>query len=263
MPFPVAPEALHTALNGLWACGIQGINITVPHKEQALAMVEADDAANAIGAVNTLRRGSHQWQASNTDWIGMRQVLESLSHAQNLQSALILGAGGTARAALHACHTLGVTRVAICNRTEARAVALADHAKDQAYTMDITVIPWQQEAFTQECRRSTALIHTTTIGLGNHDVFPFAITLANGSGQGCSGIAIDAVYRPNGMTPFVQAARQGGREAVDGLPMLIAQGAASFYYWHEVEVNRQQALLAMCQHLNRKPMPMYRWEEAP
>ncbi|MDX8410202.1 MAG: shikimate dehydrogenase [Mariprofundales bacterium] len=265
VPLPVAPEALQTALNGLWACGIQGINITVPHKEQALVLVEADDAANTIGAVNTLRRGSQQWQACNTDWLGMRQVLESLLHSQNLQSqrpqsALILGAGGTARAALHACNSLGMTHVAICNRTEARADTLAEHAKHQGYTMDVVVTPWQQAAFTQACSQSSALINTTTIGLSNNDVFPFAIT----AGQNCPpGIAIDAVYRPNGMTPFVEAARRCGRESVDGLPMLIAQGAASFYYWHELDVNRQQALDAVCKQLSRAPMPMYCWEETP
>ncbi|MDQ6950477.1 MAG: shikimate dehydrogenase [Mariprofundales bacterium] len=258
--FPVEPTALTEALAGLWACGVTGINITVPHKELTLPLVAADDDARAIGAVNTLRRGDCGWQATNTDWIGLRQVIEALAPHQQPRSVLLFGAGGTARAVLHACHALNIPHLSICNRTTSRAEALSKHAKQQGYAMEITVLPWQQSSVDHGCMQSELLINTTTLGLHNGAPFPFSLPATKGE---YPGVAIDAVYQPDGITPFVRAATQQKRAAIDGLPMLIAQGAASFYYWHALRPSRQQALASVCNHLHRQPLHMHGWEKNP
>jgi len=259
--FPTPPDGLEQSLRGLWASGIMGLNITVPHKERALELVQPDMHAQAIGAVNTLLRDDHGWQATNTDWIGLRQVMEALSPNRTPQSVLLFGAGGTARALLHACHALQVPRLTICNRTVARAEALAEHAAQQGYGMEIDLIPWQQAAVAAASLEHDTLINTTALGLHGAPPFPFSFPSAASGDQKKPSIAIDAVYQADGNTSFVMAARQQQRICTDGLPMLIAQGTASFYYWHALSIDRQQTLDAVCQHLHRTLYHMYGWEK--
>jgi len=257
LPFPVNDAAqIPVVLEGLHGCGVSGFNVTVPYKETVATQVDCDDDARAIGAINTARRTENGWEATNTDHIGIQHVLTSLLGDHEPGEVLLFGAGGTARAVLHACNQMGMARIWLCNRTASRAETLADEAKKQRYATTIAPIAWSQEAVTIACQRSMIVINTTTIGLHDQGAFPFALPPPHGIENGT---AFDAVYRPDGCTSFIAAASMNGRYAIDGLPLLIAQGVASFYYWHQLSVNRQRALDYMCHQLHRKPCRMHNW----
>ncbi|MDX8413229.1 MAG: shikimate dehydrogenase [Mariprofundales bacterium] len=257
LPLPVDNAAsLPTVLAGLHSCGIAGFNVTVPYKEAVAKIVDCDDDARAIGAINTVRRTSDGWQACNTDYIGIQQVLTALLGTTEACEVVLFGAGGTARAVLHGCNQIGIKKIGLCNRTASRAEALVKHSKNEYYQTVIEPIAWNQSSVSSACQRAAMVINTTTIGLHNHDPFPFNIPPCRGAKQGA---AFDAVYRPNGITSFTTAASRQGRRAIDGLPLLIAQGVASFYYWHQLSIDRQLALNDMCQQLQRTPCVMNSW----
>jgi len=230
VPLRVASGQVAAALDGLWAANIQGFNVTVPHKETVAGMVEKDSAAQLIGAVNTVRRGVDGWQGTNTDWQGVRDALRALGSRLEGAEVLLIGAGGTARAVLHALAGEAVRRVSICNRSAERLQALISHAADAYPDLEVRELAWEKHAVEGHARQCSVVINTTSIGLGETMVeFPFAI-----AGEG---VALDAVYVEDGRTPFVVAACRDGRRAADGLSMLLAQGAASFAWWHGMQVD--------------------------
>jgi len=252
IPFAVAPELLMQAMHGLSALGVEGFNVTVPHKESIFDMVEADADAKKIGAVNTVRRRAGAWQATNTDWRGFKAVVEGLDVDVQGKTALLFGAGGTSRAVLHALSELKLGKVSICNRNPERLAALIGVAQETYLDLNLQPLGWQQDDVSAACQQAALLINTTSIGLKPEQVFPFKL-----SGDG---IAIDAVYRPDGHTAFVNAAASAGRMVVDGLPMLIAQGAAAFAWWHDCEKpDSTQALRQMQLDLDRDIAALPGW----
>jgi len=251
--FPVEGSDVAVALKGLWAAGVQGLNVTVPHKETVFGLVRVDDDAACIGAVNTLRRDSDGWRGGNTDWRGIGSALRGLGWEVAGGTALLFGAGGTARAALHALASEGVARVLVCNRSPERLDGLIAHARGHYPDVAIEAVAWSQVAVDEACKRAGLLINTTSIGLKGGDVFPFRL-----HGER----AMDVVYAPSGSTAFVKAARAAGMTAVDGLPMLLAQGAASFAMWHGVEADALDALRWMERRLGRESAPLTAWGNA-
>ena len=228
LPFAVAPESLQQAVDGLWAVGVQGFNVTVPHKESVFKMVRADSDAKAIGAVNTVRRHSFGWQGSNTDWQGFVAVLKGLELDLKGSNVLLFGAGGTARAVLHALSQLSLGKVYLCNRNPERLAAFQLFAQLTYPQLECETIAWRQPEVEAASRDALLLVNTTSIGLEPTQQFPFQLPASS-----AGGVAFDAVYRPDGKTAFLAAAE--GRRGVDGLPMLIAQGAAAFAFWHSCD----------------------------
>ncbi|ATX78906.1 shikimate dehydrogenase [Mariprofundus aestuarium] len=252
LPFAVAPDLLNQALEGLFALGVEGFNVTVPHKESVFQRVSADDDARLIGAVNTVRRGVNGWDATNTDWRGFKAVVEGLETPVRGKRALLFGAGGTARAVLHALAALGLDTVYICNRNSERLAGFVEFAHTNYPQLVCEPVSWEQKSVTAACADAVLLVNTTTIGLAPEQQFPFALSGA--------GAAIDAVYKPDGDTAFCRAA-EGSRSAVDGLPMLIAQGAESFAWWHGcTRPNCISALSSIEKHLGRTPVKLPGWQ---
>ncbi len=251
LPFGVKPEFLAQAMDGLWALGVEGFNVTVPHKEAVFKSVVCDDDARLIGAVNTVRRGADGWQATNTDWLGFQAVIEGLDVDMHNQKALLFGAGGTARAVLHALSGLELDTLYLCNRNPERLQAFMAFAEQNYPALNCEAVAWQQQSVTRASRDCLLLANTTSVGLYDGDVFPF--TLAG------AGVCVDAVYSPKGATAFTKAGV--GRLSVDGLPMLIAQGAESFAWWHDrSRPDRVAALSWMEKHLGRKAIALPGWE---
>lgn len=258
-PFHVLPNTLNLALLGLHAAHIQGLNITVPHKETALHLVKADADACMIGAVNTIKRSENEWVATNTDWQGFAAVLQGLQADVTNAPVLLFGAGGTAKAVIHALAQAGAKKIYVCNRSAERVEQLIHQSKNN-YAVEIIRIAWQQEVVSQTCAQCKTIINTTSIGLQQDDVFPFSIT-------GGGGVAIDAVYKPKGNTAFTLAASSGGYHAADGLPMLIAQGIASFAFWHHNGIqsghidlpDRLESLHWVEHQLARQPLDLPGW----
>jgi len=252
LPFAVAPELLDQAMQGMLALGIEGFNVTVPHKESVFQMVSADEDARLIGAVNSVRRGSAGWEATNTDWRGFKAVVDGLAIAVAGKKALLFGAGGTARAVLHALAALELETVYICNRNPERLAHFIAFARSTYPSLACEPVSWQQNAVTDACAEAVLLVNTTTVGLASDQQFPFTLSGA--------GAAIDAVYKPDGDTAFCRAA-SATRSAVDGLPMLIAQGAESFAWWHGCpRPDCSSALKNIEQQLGRRAVQLPGWQ---
>jgi len=254
VPYHVEQENLKSAIDGLAALGVQGINVTVPYKEAVLPYVQADDDVQCIGAANTLKLVAGAWQASNTDWQGVAAVFTGTGLALKGEHILLFGAGGTARAVLHAAYKQGVSRVAICNRSPERVERLIEHASHHYPNMDCYPIAWEQAAVSTCCEKSPMVINTTSIGLSLSDIFPFQII-----GQGW---LMDAVYKPSGKTSFTEAAISSGRRLTDGLPMLVAQGAKSFTNWHPQQTPDILDVLTWMETKLQRQMTMFPgWED--
>jgi len=252
VPFHIRKTDVARALEGLWAVGVEGFNVTVPHKEVVLHMVEADADAKCIGAVNTVIRHAEGWQGTNTDWQGFRDVLRGMEVDVNGAEVFLFGAGGTARAVLHALAQEKAAKVSVCNRGQDRLHTFIGHASETYPKLAVEVVAWHQEAVDEACERTGLIVNTTSIGLRNTaEPFPFQLP--------GDGVALDAVYAQNGDTAFVCAAEQSGHKVVDGLPMLLAQGVASFYYWHQIEPVRTSAMHWLEARLGREPADLPGW----
>jgi len=255
--FLVEPEQLQPKLQTLHDENIQGLNVTIPHKESVLSWVDTDEDAQIIGAVNTIKRTKKGWSAINTDWLGFAAVLQGLQADVSQTSVLLFGAGGTSRAILHALHHEGGKHVYICNRNGERAEQLIAEMQAHYPSMDMQKLEWKEASVHEVIHKCGLIINCTSIGLNDSDIFPFKL-----SGQG---LAIDAVYKRTGETVFRKAA--SNYQSVDGLPMLIAQGIASFAFWFAAELdinqinlpNKQDSLHWVEQQLGREALNLPSW----
>jgi shikimate dehydrogenase len=209
----VEPEDFEAEVAQLAAAGeYAGVNVTVPHKEAALAMAdEASQGARAIGAANTLSFADGRIAADNTDAGGL---LRSLPHRPDGERALILGAGGAARAAIWALADVGA-KVDLWNRTPERAEAVAAELGASAVT----------------ARDPTAydlIVNTTAVGLGGED--PFEHLPLDADSFRPEQVVVDIVYGDE-PSALLAAAEAAGATTVDGLEMLVQQGALSLRIW--------------------------------
>ena len=225
---PVPPERFAEVVRALPDRGFAGVNVTIPHKEAALAIAdEATALAASIGAANTLTfRPDGSIHADNTDAPGLIAALPA-AHPPAGRRALVLGAGGSGRAVAHALVEAGAD-VAIWNRTGSRAEELARR-------LGARVARGPEPA--------EIVVNCTSVGLdGNPDSFKALPLDADHVSARCC--VVDLVYRDGG-TPLLTAARAWGADTVDGREILIAQGAASFRRW----TGRTASLDAMRQAL--------------
>jgi shikimate dehydrogenase len=216
---PIPPELFDDAVRALPAAGFAGVNVTIPHKEAALALAdEATETARAIGAANTLTfAAGGAIRADNTDAPGLLAALGDRRPA----TALVLGAGGSARAVVHALVGAGAA-VKVWNRTPERAIGLAEELGAEAV---VDVAP------------ADLLVNCTAVGLGDPSrTFKDLPLRADGVRE--YECVVDLVYRAGG-TRLVHEARRHGSHAVDGLQILVSQGALSFEAWtgHEAPID--------------------------
>jgi shikimate dehydrogenase len=229
---PVKPENLGAALRALPERGFAGVNLTIPHKEAALAHVtRIDDAACAIGAVNTIVvEPDGTLSGSNTDVSGFAAALsEGAPKLDRNGPAVVLGAGGAARAVLAALGGLGFSRITLINRTPERARALAQ-------TPGIELVDWASRARALE--GASLLVNTTSLGMSGQP--PLDLDLA---ALPAFATVMDIVYVPL-ETPLLAAARARGLVAVDGLGMLLHQARPGFKAWFGVDPAVTPALRA-------------------
>lgn len=212
----VEPESFASFVRGMEADGFAGANVTVPHKEAALAAAdEATPAAEAIGAANTLTFDSGRILAENTDAPGL---IDSLPGSPAGSKALLLGAGGAARAVLWALLGAGA-QVSVWNRTRSRAEALV-------HELGGDVVSGEAEG--PDGREFDLIVNSSAAGLGDTDALE-ELPLDQDSfrtGQ----VVVDMVYGQSEGT-LLRAARRGGADTVDGLEILVRQGARSLESW--------------------------------
>ncbi len=208
---PIPPALVDETLRALPGAGFAGVNVTIPHKRAALAVAsDLTERARAIGAANTLVfRDDGSIAADNTDAAALIESLAALGSARP-RDALVLGAGGSARAALWALRAGGVAELAIWNRTPERAAALAAELGARPVTAAEAAAPVE------------LVVNCTAAEL--HGADPFAELPITAAQLARCGALADYAYRPGG-TRLVAAARDAGIPAVDGLELLVVQGA--------------------------------------
>lgn len=213
---PVAPDRLDEALRGAHALGFRGLNVTVPHKQRAAALcLSLDGVAEEVGAVNTLRRGAEGWEGFNTDAPACLSLLEAAGVGKGTK-ALLVGAGGAARAAAWALLRAGATLRVTARRLEA-AEELAGHLAQDSARVEAA----QYADLADEAEAADVVVNGTSVGLHGQEA---RLPLRLRRGQ----IALDFVY---GETDFARQARAAGARLVTGEQILVRQGALAFTLW--------------------------------
>ncbi len=221
--FAVPPLGFADFAASIGVDGLVGANVTVPHKEAAFAACDRlTDSARATGAVNTLWREDGALWGDNSDVAGFLASLdaEAPGWRDRVDSAVVLGAGGVARAIVHGLVSRGVERVVIVNRTRSRAVALAERFGPAARAAS-----WDE--FPQLLAKAGLLANATILGMAGQPPLDVPLTPLK-----AEAVVADVVYVPL-TTPLVEAAWRRGCVAVGGLGMLLRQAAPSFARWFD------------------------------
>ncbi len=233
VPLPVRPGDLPAALRGLAALGLRGCNVTLPHKEEAARLMDVLDAPAArLGAVNLVTVAADgALHGANTDGAGFLASIAECSPDWRADAgpAVVLGAGGAARAIVAALIAAGAPEVRLLNRTRERAEALAA-------ALGGRVLDWQLRARALE--GAALLVNATTQGMTGQP--PLDIDLA---ALPASALVCDIVYVPL-ETPLLAAARHRGNPVVPGLGMLLHQAVPAFEAWFGVRPEVTPALRA-------------------
>jgi shikimate dehydrogenase len=217
----VEDAALADAVRGLRALGVQGANITVPHKVAVVAMLDRlTEAARLAGAVNCIKRDGDALVGDNTDGKGFLSSLRRVTGPAG-KSAVVIGAGGAARAIVAELSLAGAARITVLNRTLATAEEIAAAVGAPCEAAQLTE-PWTVPA------DADIVVQATTVGMGDAEA-RLPLVWAEGAG-----IAADVVIAPP-RTAFLRDAEAAGRRTLDGLGMLVEQAVFGFRWWTGVE----------------------------
>lgn len=228
VPWPVAPDRLREALRGLRALGnFGGANVTVPHKEAILAHLDAaTDEARTVGSVNTIVRTGDRLIGHTTDGQGLLAALaEVAAFRPQGASVVIVGAGGAGRAAAFALAAAGARKLAILNRSEERARRLALEVREAWRAVEVLAYQLHNTPPGQILGSADLVVNATPVGMHDGDTSPIDLAPCRPPA-----VAYDLVYSPP-ETPFLREARARGLVGVNGVGMLVHQGAAAFKLW--------------------------------
>ena len=226
LAFEIKPENLRDALLGLPALGICGVNLTIPHKEKATQyMNELSKEVIDSGAVNTVVIESGKLKGYNTDIKGfLKSLSEDARFAPEGKKVVILGAGGGSRAVLFALAPAGVSEVTIASKPLKQADKLAAEIAQKFPEVKIKAIPFNSESIRGEISSCSLLVNATPLGMKGE--IPISNTECLHEGL----TVYDLIYTPLS-TPLLEEARGRGAKTINGLSMLVYQGAASFKLW--------------------------------
>lgn len=228
VPFAVRPDRLADAIAGARALGLAGFNVTVPHKEAVLALLDdVEPDARAIGAVNTVVREGERLVGLNTDAPGFTRALAAAGFEPRGTRCVVLGAGGAARAAVVGLERAGAAQITIAARRPDRARHIADDVQSPGgIAIETCGLEDLERAFTS----ADLVVQATNATLdGNADAEPFVDALPLDALPAHATVN-DLVYAPR-ETTLIEAARSRGLPTVDGLGMLLYQGALAFERW--------------------------------
>jgi len=242
VPFHVRPPDLEEAIAGVRALGIAGLNVTVPHKEAVLSLLDGLSAeARELGAVNTIVRRGERLLGHNTDSRGFGAALEAAGVDTVGRSCLVIGAGGGARAVAAALVGGRCGELTVVNRTPGRAERLVERLRRGRRGQRLCAAPWSVLDERGFLRRVDVVVNCTPVGLGGEGLDALAYDATD---RAC--VFVDLVYGPRA-TPFLTRARRLGRRTLDGLGMLLHQGALAFTLW----TGREAPLATMAAALRR------------
>ena len=235
----VRSEDLRGAVRGLAALGFEGFNVTMPHKEKVIPFLDyVEDSARLAGAVNTVVIEDGSLRGFNTDGGGFLRACEESGVGFGGKRVLIVGAGGAAAAIAASVLGEGAQEISIVNRSPDRAEKLADRLRGAYPATTIRVYPPAEMG--EALAGSDVLVNATYLGMKDEDPLPVPGELMR------PGLAVcDAVYRPDGETRLVRAARSLGAKAVEGARMLLYQGVEAQRVWtgREPDVRAMYAAL--------------------
>ncbi len=225
--FDVAPERLEAALRGLAALGVGGVNLTIPLKERAPALLDwLTPEAARIGAVNTVRIADGHLEGFNTDAPGFLAALRGLGMEPAGKHGIILGAGGSARAVAVALLGSGA-KITLANRTEERAWELARFLNDGEGVSRVSVVAMEEDSLARALAGADLLVNTTSIGMTPHADDPPPVPAWALHPRL---FVYDLVYNPP-ETRLLAAAKHLGAPAANGIGMLAHQGALALEIW--------------------------------
>ncbi|MEQ8466874.1 shikimate dehydrogenase [Coleofasciculus sp. E1-EBD-02] len=228
LPLPVKPEDLAVAVAGFAAMGLQGFNITIPHKQAIIPLLaEVSDIAQLVGAVNTVWRTDKGWSGTNTDVLGFIALLNQYQRDWHQTKAVVLGYGGAARAVVVGCMQLGCPEIWVVGRNPYKLSQFQQSWANTPLSPILQAYPWEE--LPQLLQQADLLVNTTPVGMHPYvDQSPVDEQTMQGLPKGA--IAYDLIYTPN-PTKFLQQAKQQGATPIDGLEMLVQQGAAALEIW--------------------------------
>ena len=233
LPFPVAPENLERAIAGFASIGVVGFSITIPHKQAILPLLsEISPIAQAIGAVNTVTRQGDKWVGTNTDVAGFIAPLQTTYHQDwSQKKAVILGNGGAARAVVAGCIQLGLAEIHVVGRNLQKLQAFTQSWQNSPFADKFQMHEWQE--LPNLLHQANLLVNTTPMGMYPHvDESPLS-SQEMGYLPG-DAIVYDLIYIPK-PTKFLHLAEKQGAIMIDGLEMLVQQGAAALKIWLQQE----------------------------
>jgi shikimate dehydrogenase len=220
-----APIALADAIGELRSDAFLGANVTIPHKERVVPLVDRlTEEAHATGAVNTITREGKRLIGHNTDVPGFKVALDRLVGRQKMpRQAVVLGAGGGARAVVYGLITEGFQRVVVFNRHLHRAEGMVRHFGRSAAHMELRAMPWHESIIESEIAKTKVLVNATSIGLtADESPVPAELLIPEL-------LVLDLIYARTRLLRDAQAA--GAASVMDGELMLLHQGAAAFTLW--------------------------------
>lgn len=240
LPFPVPPEDLPAAVQGLRALGSVGVNVTMPHKEAIVELLDdLSGDAQGVGAVNTVQNFGGRLIGHNTDVDGFLAFARDDAGLQLEHSrCLVIGAGGAARAIVYALDHAGASGVSVAARQEDQAHSVLSVAS----RTDKQTIPWGELAGKAE--GFDVIVNATPLGMAGHDPLP-RLVLREGQA------VVDLIYDPP-ETPLVDAAKEAGGAGWGGLGMLVHQAAASLRIWTGQEAPTEAMSVAALHAISRR-----------
>lgn len=230
LPFSVKGGNFDVAIKGIPALNVTGLNITIPYKESVLPYLsEITKEARLIGAVNTVKVEDEKLIGYNTDGMGFVSSLTERGYPVKDRSMLILGAGGAAKAVVYQSAAEGAREIIIANRTLDKASLLKRYIETQFPSIKLEAIGIEYLELKNVISRVDIVVNTTSLGLQKEDPSPLPDGLLH------KGLFIcDLIYNPP-ETALIRDARDIGCQYMNGIGMLLHQGAASFKIWTELE----------------------------
>ena len=228
VPFAVEPAALESAIAGLWSLGVQGFNVTIPHKQAVMSqLATVTEIGQAVGAVNTLWRTDQGWAGTNTDVTGFIAPLKSGDRPWADARVVILGNGGAAWAVVAGCITLGCQDIWVIGRSDDKLEAFVQSWQNSPLQPTLqTGLNLDLDALLPE---TMLLVNTTPVGM-HPEISMSPVTATQLSQRPASAITYDLIDTPR-PTQFLQLAAQRGLQTIDGVEMLVQQGAAALEIW--------------------------------
>lgn len=246
VPFPVKPAEFELAIAGFAAIGVQGFNLTIPHKQAILPLLaEVSEIAQAVGAVNTVWRTEKGWSGTNTDVEGFIAPLQKLPRNWHPAIALVLGCGGAARAVVAGLAQLGCSKIRVIGRNPDKLATFRQSWDGSPSGKLLSVYAWSE--LVDWLPTAGLVVNTTPIGMapkgdqsplteGEMDLLP------------TDSIVYDLIYTPN-PTLLLQQAQARSLPTIDGLEMLVQQGAAALRIWLRSPVPIDIMRQSLRQHL--------------